>query len=291
MCCTLEEAVLSSTVLLAHQVEHEGRRVNVIGYQNTAESRGSGPNAMIIPIPSATPMSQANCVDMTGVGSVFKDYWDLLRPKTRGLYLGGPAAADAFDALEVFNSGSYTVLLTKQVNLTQLREAMVELPADKRIELDLQKAKIFSAYRKMYPDWHIAICIWNDHVEAEPILWWYDPMPEYVGNHFLPGLDAHDGQPPNLKVAVRVDHTIVVGAPSERPGWNNASDVVAKVPEHLRKWLPAHVFGEEISGQLRNGDWVLPKEGWSGTNSFDRVATAPRVVPPGARGEVAWTSA
>ena len=290
MCCTLEEAVLSSTVLLAHQVEHEGRRVNVIGYQNTAESRGSGPNAMIIPIPSATPMSQANCVDMTGVGPVFKDYWDLLRPKTRGLYLGGPAAADAFDALEVFNSGSYTVLLTKQVNLTQLREAMVELPADKRIELDLQKAKIFSAYRKMYPDWHIAICIWNDHVEAEPILWWYDPMPGYVDKHFLPGLDAHDGQPPDLKVAVGVDHTIVVGAPStERLGWNNAERIVAKAPEHLRKWLPTHVYGHEVNGQLRNGDWVFAKDGWTSENSAERVLVAERVSPPGS--EVAWTSA
>ena len=284
MCCTLEEAILSSTVLLAHEVEHEGRMVNIIGYQNHAESRGVGPNAMIIPIPSATPMSQANCVDMTGAGSVFKDYWDILRPRTRGMSKGVAVAGGLDDSLEVFDSGSYTVLLTKQVGLTDLREAMAKLPPDKRIELDLQKAKIFSAYRKFYPDWHIAICIWNGEVKAEPILWWYDPMPEYVGSHFLPGLDAHDGSPPRFDGAVAVDHTIVVGAPSERPGWSNADKIVGRAPPHLRKWLPSHVFGEEIGGQLRNGDWVLPKDGWSGTNSFDRVVTAPRVVPPGVQG-------
>lgn len=279
MCCTLEPAVLDSTVLLAHQVEHEGRIVNVIGYQNNAESKVPRPNAMIIPIPSAEIMTQDNCIDMTGASPAFKEYWDIVRPRSRGMNLskGAPVAAAAAP-LDVFDSGSYTVLLCRGARLVEIREALASLPEGKRIELDTQKAKIFNAYKKLYPLWHIAICVWEGHVEAEPILWWYDPMPEYVERHFLPGLDAHDGTPPRAGEWVDVDHTVLVG----HPDGFDASSAVLKAPEHLRKWLPANVFGEEMGGERTNGDWVFPKNGWTRRNSFDRIMHKIRAAPPGA---------
>jgi len=290
MCITLDPAILSSTILLAHQIEHEGKMVNVVGYQNHAKSNSSGPNAMILPIPSAAPMSPANCIDMTGVGDLFTEYEELLRPRSRGIDSVAVASGPAFDDLQVFESGNYTVLLTKQVNLTGLRAAMEALPEDKRIELDFPKAKIFSSYRKLYPDWHIAICIWNeDIVKAEPILWWYEPMPEYVDKHFLPGLDAHDGNPPDPSLqSVRVDHTLVVGMASltifGRLHSPNAESLVAKVPEHLRKWLPTNVTGALLQDrQMLNGDWTLPKEGW-GPESPNYNALRERVSPPGYTG-------
>jgi len=282
MCICLDPAILSSTILLAHQVEHEGRRVNVVGYQNHAKSKGSGPNAMVLPIPSAAPMSEANCVDMTGVGDAFKEYEDLIRPRSRGAMMKTlrAAAAGEFDSLDVFESGSYTVLLTRQLNLTGLREAMAALPEAKRIELDARRARIFSSYRKLYPEWHIAICIWTDQItKAEPILWWYEPMPEYVDRHFLPGLDAHDGNPPDpgLK-SVRVDHTLVVGTSG---GNVDARGVVEKAPEHLRKWLPTNATGGLFQDrQMRNGDWAIPKDGWT-MDSGNYQALRSRVSPPG----------
>jgi len=278
MCITLEPATLASTILLAHQVEHEGKRVNVVGYQNSATSHGDGPNAMILPIPSAALMTPANCIDMTGAEKLFRDYEDIVRPRTRGGMSKGFAVASAgMDDLQVFDSGSYTVLLTKQVNLTGLREAMESLPADKRIDLDLAKAKVFSAFRKLYPDWHLAICIWNGKVEAEPILWWYEPMPEYVDNHFLPGLDAHDGNPPDPSLkSVPIDHTLITSIKPTRE-WENAVSTVEGAPEHLRKWLPRHVDGVLLHGQqARNGDWVFPK---NLDNNF-RLG-GKRVPPPG----------
>lgn len=282
MCCVLEPAVLSSTILLAHQVEHNGKLVNVLGYQNTAESKRPGPNAMIIPLPSAVPMSQENCIDMTGVGDVFHEYEKLLRPRSRGLSKGGVAVAGSLtNDLQVFDSGSYTVLLTKQTNLTALRLAMKELPPEKRLELSLSQAKIFSAYRKLYPEWHIAICIWDGYVAAEPILWWYEPISSFVDRHFLPGLDAHDGNPPDPSLkSVPIDHTIVVGAPGTRQE-DNATEIVTKAPEHLRKWLPTNVFGALLHHQqARNGDWVLPKKGWDHSNMGARIRK-PRIAPPG----------
>jgi hypothetical protein len=289
MCITVDEAILTATKLLVHQVEHEGKTVNVLGYQNTADSKNhGGANAMIIPIPSAVPMTQANCVDMTGVGDAFKDYAYLVQPRSRGVDLneGVAVAAGPADSLEVFESGSYTVLLSADLSLVALREAMNNLPADKRIELDLAKAKIIRAFKKLYPGWHIAICVWSGYMEAEPILWWYEPMPEYVGNHFLPGLDAHDGNPPQVGADVEVDHTLLVGAPPDRryeDAGGNAQEVVAKTPEHLRKWLPTNVFGTPYFGKMRNGDWVVPKDGWAyGSPNYETLTK--HVAPPGHTG-------
>jgi hypothetical protein len=285
MCCTTLPAILSSTILLAHQIEHEGKTVNVLGYQNHAKNKAYPvrPNAMIIPIPSAAPMGPDNCIDMTGAEKVFREYEECLRPKTRGWSKGVAVAAGPMNDLQVFESGSYTVLLTKDMNLTALREAMATLPEGKRLELDVAAAKVFSSFRKLYPDWHIAICIWEGEIEPEPLLWWYEPMAEFKDKHFLPGLDAHDGNPPDPSIkSVALDHTIVVGAPKlEERHYDNAMSAVEKAPPHLRKWLPTNVFGSLLHNkQARNGDWVFPKSGWD-HNAAQRRFKAPRVAPPG----------
>lgn len=277
MCITLEAATLSSTILVAHQVEHDGKTVNVVGYQNHAVSRGHGPNAMVLPIPSAVDMTPANCVDMTGAEKIFRKYEDVVRPRSRGMSKGIGVASLGHDSLEVFDSGSYTVVLTRQFDLERLRDVLAALPGDKRLDLGLPQMRVFHSFRKLYPEWHLAICIWNGTVEAEPILWWYEPMPEFVDNHFLPGLDAHDGNPPDpgLK-SVPIDHTLVAGIRPTR-GYENADDVVAAAPEHLRKWLPLHVVGELLHGkQARNGDWVFPKDIDAGFHLGGK-----RVPPPG----------
>lgn len=280
MCSTLEPATLASTILVAHQIEHEGRQVNVVGYQNTAASEKDGPNAMVLPIPSAAAMTQANCIDMTGVGGLFREYEDLVRPRSRGMSKGIAVAAAAADddGIEVFDSGSYTVLLTKQFDLKRLRDVLAGLPEDKRIDINLAKAKVFRAFRKLYPDWYLAICIWNGVVKAEPILWWYEPTSEFVDNHFLPGLDAHDGNPPDPSLkSVPVDHTLITGIKPTRRDFLNADALVNKLPEHLRKWLPRHVDGNLLHHEnLPNGDWVFPKGA-----SIPFRLEGRRVSPPG----------
>jgi hypothetical protein len=109
-------------------------------------------------------------------------------------------------------------------------------------------------------------------------------MPEYVDNHFLPGLDAHDGNPPDPSLkSVFVDHTLLVGAPSTRSR-DNAEEIVAKAPEHLRKWLPTNVFGDLFEDrQMRNGDWAIPKKGWD-HGSPNYKALRQRISPPGYAG-------
>jgi len=278
MCITLEPATLASTILVAHEVEHDGRSVNVVGYQNKASSAGAGPNAMILPIPSAAPMGPANCIDMTGAEQLFGRYEDLVRPVSRSRGLEDVAVAAGPD-LRVFDSGSYTVVLTRRFDLERLQDVLAALPADKRLELGAAQMRVFDAFRELYPGWHLAICIWSGTVAAEPILWWYEPLPAYVDKHFLPGLDAHDGNPPDPSLrSVPIDHTLIVGTDA-KAGPPNAAGLVDDVPKPLRKWLPRNVFGALLHNTTaRNGDWVFDK-------SIDRDSRLThrriRVPPPG----------
>ena len=269
MCITLEPATLASTILVAHQVEHDGKTVNVVGYQNHATSVGTGPNAMILPIPSAVDMTPANCIDMTGAEALFRRYENLVRPVARNASRSPAPAAIA--GPQVFDSGSYTVVLTKRFDLERLREVLAGLPADKRLDLRPSQMSIFDSFRSLYPRWHLAICIWNGTIEAEPILWWYEPMRAYVDKHFLPGLDAHDGNPPDPSLkSVAIDHTLVAGI-EPKGGHENAGRLVDQMPEHLRKWLPRHVIGTLLHRQkARNGD-------------RGSALTGGRVPPPGYR--------
>jgi hypothetical protein len=286
MCICLEPAQLTSTIIVAHQTEHEGRQVNVVGYMNTADSASSDePNAMILPIPSASPMSSANCIDMTGTRGAFEKYARIFDPPARGRGVRSAVVSAAGPGfVEVFDSGSYTVALTRQAQLTDLRRALEQFPEDRRIHLNMQRAEVFRAFRRLYPDWHLAVCAWRGRLEGDPILWWYDPMPEYEDRHFIPGLDAHDGKPPNPGlISIEVDHTLVVGDLETKRG-DNAMHVFEGVPEHLWKWLPTQVYGARIKGRVaRNGDWIVPKSGWTAQNMEERLRS-PRSAPPGYRG-------
>lgn len=270
VCISIGPSRMSNTILVAHQTEHQGRTVNVLGYSNRSVS--VAPNAMILPIPSGQRMTSANCIDMTGVGDAFAQYAELVKPRRRGGLTKG-LDVDCFSfGIEYFESGSYSVLLTHRADLAEIQAALDQFPADKRIVWDAAKTKVLESFQETYPGWHVAICVWAGEVDAEPILWWYEPMPEFVDHHFLPGLDAHDGQPPDLNAEVEVDHTLIIGVDN---GYD-ASRIVAEVPEHLRKWLPSKVGGGVLSGYQKNGDWRVPKNLPSGSH----ISGLHRETPP-----------
>lgn len=249
MCCTLLPSEMTGTFILSHQVLHEGKRVNVLAYQNTAKSYE--PNVMVLPIPSKSDMGSANLIDMSDAPSILKEYASRLRPRTRGRSVVASAGGGSFD---VFTSGSYTVVLTKNLSISGLKEAMAQVPEKFRIEIDLKTAKWFTKYKNLYPGFHLALCFWDGEVEAEPMLWWYEPLEEYRERHFIPGLDAHDGNPPRSG-PVKVDHHITLGTVFGE----NCESVLDMAPEHLRKWLPKRAVGYHGYTILPNGDWDLPR--------------------------------
>lgn len=273
MCITVGAAELEKTILLAHSVEQEGCTLNVLGYQNVAKNRDRGPNAMVLPFPAARPMSQENCIDLTGHADLFKRYAELVRPVQRGRAL---TKGGFLNHVEVFDSGSYTVVLASDAKdipsaLERVREGRRPRP----------HPELFHAYDLWYPGWPVALCCWEGHIEAEPLLWWYEPLPEYREQHFLPGLDGHDGRVPDpARKSVPVDHVIVVGSETTGSLGPTATRVRDSVPESIRPFLPDHVYGGALHRQMKNGDWSLPKTGWTRHNASDRIA-GPRVAPPG----------
>jgi hypothetical protein len=297
---TIDPAELNKTILLAHTVERDGVTLNVLGYQNNATNKAypARPNAMVLPFPALDPMTQENCIDMTGQERLFRKYQAILTPQERSLSLG-MKGGDGLRSVEVFESGSYTVVLAADAK--DIPSAMGRVPENKRPRLH---PEMFDAIGMWYPDWPVALCCWDGTIEAEPMVWWYRPMAEYRDKHFLPGLDGHDGGVPDpARKSVPVDHTIIVGAPpkglteaqenlpeqsrryvARHHNRRNAEHLLTDVPSEIRQWLPDHVYGDILAKhgtvQMRNGDWVFPKDGWENGNMRQRVKAA-RVSPPG----------
>lgn len=268
MCISIRPARLTNTILLAHSiVRPDGTPINILGYQNSAKT--IGPNAMLLPIP-AKALTSANCVDMSKSPDIFKEYKKLIESESnsRGLVSRGIC----FSGPEVFDSGSYTVILAPRA--AALSAYLEQVPAAKR---PTANPELFAQMDVWYPDFYFALCCWDGTMDAEPMVWWYEPLDAYKDHHFLPGLDAHDGGLPELEVPVDVDHTIIVGRPE--PSLllgGNAVQLASTVDPNIRQYMPNHVWGATFGDEMRNGDWRIKKGG------RPRDDLQIRVSPPGA---------
>lgn len=255
MCVTLNESDLGLTHILVNPVKHPttGKTVHATFYQNEPQNLSEDPlGVMILPIPSAETMSSANFIDCRGADNILKEYAELIPDlnATRGMcFLGGG------DGYEIFTSGSYTVILAKDPSYETVLAALSSLPPELRPNIS-KSAKIFDFYASVYRGWHLAVCIWQDSLEAEPIGYWYEPLAP--NTLFVPGLDAHNGGVPE-NMEVDINHVVMVGKPDESGVRKNAEHVWRAAPDSLKPWLPKAVTGSKMKNDyLRNGDWILP---------------------------------
>lgn len=257
MCCTLHESRLSSTYLYAGEARRGETYVHVLGYQNTADNISPGPNAMILPIPAKTPLTEENAIDTRS----FKDFLHDMSLATKspdvrkGVRSDGVAAAlNSHDAL-VFDVGSYTVVIAETAG--KILTALKRVPESRRPQINIP---LMASFTKNYTGWPIAVCCWEGHIEAEPLLFWYEPkMPDKL---FAPALDAHDGNAPSDK-PVNVDHVIMFGSTLRATGYRDIG-YTETIPEDVRSLLPTRAVGEGLFGdRLPNGDF------WYDTMSFE----------------------
>lgn len=268
MCCTLEPAELSKTILYAGETKVGDDVVHVLGYQNRAKNLSEHPNAMILPFPAAEPMTKENVLDISGFKTFMQSYDTIVRmfeprPRGRGLLLGSSNKLNS-RGFDVFDSGMYTVVLAD--NALKVSDAMHLVPEKKRPQFHYG---IFGKYAKWYPNWPIAICCFDGSVEPEPMLWWYKP--KSLENLFMPALDAHDGHAPRIGALVEVDHTVVFGSTIKPFG---AKARLENVPVHLEPFLARQVVGSTLQCKMPNGDFHMAvdalKEQW----------VRPRRLPP-----------
>jgi hypothetical protein len=280
MCCTLEPAKLSKTILYAGDTTIDGQYRHVLGYQNKAENLFTGPNAMILPFPSAERMGPDNVIDVGENKTVLADMAEALERRDRRFAKGMRSLSMGEDALlgsyvEVFDSGDYTVVLAADAR--DIPQVLNRVPENKRPRINRE---IFAAYAQWYPNWPIALCCFEAKkaVENQPMLWWY--LPTSHDTLFLPGLDGHSGHVPNLKEKVDREHSIVVGTTAKTAQLTSQGSKViygSTLSTDLKKFVPEYVVGGKMHLPTPNGDFqVRTAKVHEARYGFDTVA------PPGA---------
>lgn len=252
MCMTIgqEEAQLSNTQIYVGEAMRDGKLFHVLAYQNTAVSVGA--NAMILPFPTSEPMGPNNIIDTRAFGNFLTDIGEAsrihMKSDRRGMTLG--ADSFAFNSIaQVFDSGSYTVILADHVG--QIQEALTRVDAEKRPEVS---DDFLEGFGKLYPNQPIALCCWKGMLDSEPLLWIYEPKnPEVL---FVPTMDAHDGNAPNVNAMVQADHLISAGSRVVEIGSTvRYSDGIA--PSELSDLLPSRVRGYKLNRRVKNGDMFI----------------------------------
>lgn len=254
MCMTIgkEGAELSNTQIYVGEATRDDKLVHVLAYQNTAES--SGPNAMILPFPTSEPMGPNNIIDTRGFGKFLTDIGEATRMRSFSAKLSKGAGPAAAGVAQVFDSGSYTIVLADHV--AQVPEALKRVPADKRPEITTQ---FLIRFGLMYPKQPVALCCWRGTLKSEPLLWIYEPSnPEIL---FVPTMDAHDGGPPDLEAMVQADHVISAGSRIVEVGspvnYTDLTKTGGSIPSEFDGLLPSQVRGYKINRMVKNGDMFI----------------------------------
>lgn len=252
MCICVDESTMNSTLIYAGEAMVDEKYVHVLAYQNKAQS--NRPNAMIIPFPTSQEMGSNNALDCSKYPAFLADIAEATKVYYRDFSDSVCVTNGVAASAQVFDVGSYTVILASKVS--QISEALEKVPENKRPTISI---KFLIALGKMYPNQPVAVCCWGGSIEAEPLLWWYEPTnKDYL---FIPAMDAHDGNPPDLTAEVDTDHIISVGSTlfqtktSQKIYYQPIYQ--ARLSETIKNLLPKYVDGIKLNTPMTNGDlWV-----------------------------------
>src|SRR5690349_14845741 len=246
----MELAEFSGTILYGGRRRHPTHGVvEVLGYQNTAVNLATGPNAMLLHLPSLGVKS-SQFIGVGRHGDVLSRMVDAVRP------VAAEADIEWMDsgcAAEVFEHDIYTVVLAGDP--TQITAALAQVPAHKR---PVVNPELFEFYRDVFPCHTVALCCFDNTEEqrAKPLLIWYEPIDQ--DRIVLPALDCHTGAVPDRDVLVPRDHWLLFGSDETVQEWGEPVEYAAGMRHSLRALLPDRVTGIEIAGELTaNGDFAI----------------------------------
>lgn len=254
MCCSFKPAVFTGTTVYAGLGRHPDRgTVHVMLYENTAQNLDPGPNAMLLHLP-ANEIGEANALDLSQCTKVLTTMREAIWPvrRTRGGFRG----ADSFTnskSVQIFKSGSYTVVSATDASL--IPGALKRVPKDVRPKVN---RKLFNWYGKNIKNHVFLLCCFDakQAKKTEPFGVWYESNnPTML---MAPGLDAHDGNPPQIGANVDVDHHVIFGTHDFGTPALTAVHYSEDLDTKTEQLLPTHVCGLRELGQRPNGDWILP---------------------------------
>jgi hypothetical protein len=283
MCITTARATLSNTQLYVGEGRYNGEYVHVLAYSNKASALPrdwnsvAEPNAMVLPFPTSTEMTQKNMIDTTQFKSFLKDISKASKYVAKTLGYDDDRIAfnsrGLMKSAQVFSLGSYTVVLAEDVN--QIPEALTRVPEKKRPKIS---DEFLAGYGNLYPNQPIAVCCWEGTIEAEPLLWWYKPTNK--DTLFIPTMDAHDGGPPDVNASVRADHMISVGSDDNgRIGHHYQVRYTDRLTREVQQLLPSYVYGTKLKATVKNGDmFVDANKLGAGSKAYKDMPSATRAV-------------
>lgn len=228
---------------------------HLLGYQNKAQNLNTNlnVNAMIIPVPSSEDLFQDNIFDLSNDKELFKNISESLFPNILETNTRSFSMMKGGDSFQIFKSGNYTVVSASHAGL--LSKAIENL--NKKMQPKLSDDIIY-AYYDWYPKekWKMTLFIWSgqDQMESDPVLIKYKPSDD--SHLFLPGLDGHNGKRPNLRYAIRRDHTLIVGHKSLK---NNIPLYFSN--QNAKDIFPSNFDGFRIKENDANCDWLVSTKG------------------------------
>lgn len=231
MCVTTGKAAITGTMAYTYATldTRDPRTLHVSGYQNRAISQVDGGNCMLLHFPG----NELRLVKGP------EDTRHMMDDITRGLPKLAPeptlrGVSRAAGAVAKY--GDYYVVLSEHPS--QMLDALQQVPEDFRPQPSTQLYELLGWYEEKFPDYAFVLACFRGAVSPRhPIVVEYIPHNDDV--LFVPGLDGHDGNVPEVGASMNRSFRVAFGAEGHpQPNVVNYNDDIAG-----RYWAPWDVTG------------------------------------------------
>lgn len=241
MCVTSASATLESTIVGAWEIEHPsyGYR-HVMAYQNVPTNLADTPNCMLLHLPAAEPLLPEYLLDTSECPL-------LLVQMANSIVSRSFTPMSAPQKVYVVEMGIYHVVLLNEKTPEALKEALMQVPLEKRPAISTELLQFYATH---FPEYPIVLACFNnrDSKQASPIMLHFKPIdPKHL---FYNLLEGHDGTAPDLNRLVKRHQTIIAGSNITQPHDLRFSIPFKAngVPAHLLPFLPSLIEIEHLAG-------------------------------------------
>jgi len=246
MCITSLEAELKNTIIGVWDIEHPefGYR-HVMAYQNSPLNLDEGPNAMILPVPSKSPIEASHILNTENDPYFLSEMADLVAPKrfTRA----EPVSMEPL----VVEMGIYHIAVLNELDESLLSDCLAQIPSHKRPKISKE---LFSFYQQKYPNYSLLICCFQntDIKDASPIMLHFDPL--FPDTFVFNTVEAH-GEVPVLGEPKFFHQRILIGSHKVKKAFGDFQEFRHEgLSEELKAFVPTYGQGTHIMSEMPNYD-------------------------------------
>ncbi len=246
MCIGVNNSQAANTKVYVGKGQRNGQDVHVLAYSADLDSLDpSGKGAMLLPIPSDSPLTEDNFIDTSDFSDFLEDITQASKVHSRML-LGDNTRSFSLslsddDAL-VVDRGDVTYVYA--ASFAGVVIALGRVREDRRPTFT---QAFIDGCTALYNN-PIAIACWAGSAKMQPLMVWYVPSDSEIFR--LPTMDSHDGAAPR-QIKVDTDHNLSVSAGEKNGYVVKYSDLI---PGNVRGLLPARVHGTKFEYKMDNGD-------------------------------------